>query len=450
MVRNDAVNHDQLKRAADSAALFLVEGLPQHFAANRGSPASSLKVLAEHLGVFREVAKRHPAVRAPILPHIAAIRRFLTSAEFFYFCLRNPRLFRLWASLLSDLRFFFEDLSESYSHFIESFPLEEFVDVEPADFRRLDAADICLRSATSNDAILALFSSSVASSSLISREYPVQRVDTSFVYYITHFTFYASRWGETTRDFTGEFYHNLATAGRWARSVGDADLVSECIVAALHSGSGTDCSELLEFVVGRQDANGAIRREPSPRSAGSSSYEQARHTTLVGLWAISEYAHQAGVKLCLPLEPITRDDYFAVPFECDDHEMTELENLISNYAHAATYHISAYERDRAIRLAQLIRGLRPFLCGEHYLGDLEGNLPEIQRELSLPRALMKAILERIGGSSCSECSRRLIHAMRTVMSVSPRDAGTAERDRLYKATESVLALPIIQEMAAQD
>ena len=124
MVRNDAVNHDQLKRAADSAALFLVDGLPQHFAANRGSPASSLKVLAEHLGVFREVAKRHPAVRTPILPHIAAIRRFLTSAEFFYFCLRNPRLFRLWASLLSDLRFFFEDLSESHSHFIESFPLE--------------------------------------------------------------------------------------------------------------------------------------------------------------------------------------------------------------------------------------------------------------------------------------------------------------------------------------
>ena len=444
------MNHDQLKRAADKAALFLVDGLPQHLAAKGGSPASSLKVLAEHLGVFREVAKRHPAVRMSILPHIAAIKRFLTSAEFFYFCLRNPRLFRLWASLLSDLRFFFEDLSESHSHFIRSFPLEEFVDVEPADFRRLDAADICLRSSTSNDVILGLFSNSVASSSLISRKYPVQRVDTSFVYYITHFSFYASRWGETTGDFTKEFYHNLAAASGWARSVGDADLVSECIVAALHSGSGTDCGELLEFVVGRQDADGAIRREPSPRSAGPPSYEQARHTTLVGLWAISEYARRAGVKLCLPLEPITRDDYFGVPFECNEQEMTELENLISHYAHVATCHISAYERDRAIRLAQLIRGLRPFLCGEHYLEDLEDNLPEIQRELSLPRALMKALLALIGGSSCNECSRRLIHAMRTVMNVRPQDTGTAGRDRLYKATESVLALPIIQEMAVQD
>ena len=439
------MNHDQLKRAADRAALFLVEGLPQHLVAGSGSPSSSLKALAEHLGVFREIAKRHPAARMSMLPHIAAMRQFLTSAAFFYFCLKNPRLFRLWGSLLSDLKFFFEDLSGSHSYLIKSLPLEELIEVEPADFRRLDAADICLRSSISDEMVLRLFSDSVASSSLINREYPVQRVDTSFVYYITHFTFYASHWGETTSYFTEEFYHNLQVAGRWARSVGDADLVSEHIVAVLHSRSSTKCDDLLEFVMGRQDANGAIRREPSLRNAGSLSYEQARHTTLVGLWAISEYAHQTGVELCLPLESTTRDDYFAVPFECDEEEMAELENLVSNYANIATHRISAYERDRAIQLARLIRGIRPFLCSQHYLTNLEDNLPEIQRELSLPRTLMKAVLEVIGGGSCDECSRRLIQAMRTVVNAGSQDTGTAERDRLYKATESVLALPIIQE-----
>ena len=344
------MKHDELKGAADKAALFLVEGLPQHLATCNGSPSSSLKILAEHLGVFREVARRHPAARMSILPHIATMRRSLTSAAFFYFCLKNPRLFRLWGSLLSDLNFFFEDLSISHSNFIKSLPLAELIDVEPADFRRLDAADICLRSSISDDTVLRLFSDSVASSSLINREYPVQSVDTSFVYYITHFTFYASRWGETTKDFTGEFYHNLEIAGRWARSVGDADLVSEYIIAVLHSASATKCDELLEFVVGRQGANGAIRREPSPRNAESSSYAQARHTTLVGLWAISEFAHQSGDELCLPLESLIRDDYFTVLFECDDEEMAGLENLISNYADIATHHVSAYERDRATQV----------------------------------------------------------------------------------------------------
>jgi hypothetical protein len=445
MVRSNAIGHDQLKRAADKAALFLVEGLPECFAASGGSASSSLKVLAEHLGVFREIAKRHPATRTSILPHIAAMQRFLTSAEFFYFCLRNPGLFRLWASLLSDLGFLLEELPGSHSRFIRSFPIEEFIDVEPADFRRLDAADICLRSGISGDAVLHSFRDSVAGSSLISREYPVQRMDTSFVYYITHFTFYASRWGEATEDFSEEFHHNLAAAGRWARSVGDADLVSECIVAALHSGSRMECDELLEFVMGRRGANGTIRREPSPRNPDPLSYEQARHTTLVGLWAISEYAYRAGVELRLPLEAIKRDDYFAVPFESDEQEMAELENLISNYSGIATRDISAYERERAIQLAQLIRGLRPFLCSEHYLRDLQDNLPEIQRQLSLPRALMKALLEVIGGSQCDECSRRLIHAMRTVVDARPQDSGTEEWDRLYKMTENVLALPIMQE-----
>jgi hypothetical protein len=185
--------HDQLKRAAGKAALFLVEGLPQCFAANGGSSSSWLKVLAEHLGVFREIAKRHPATRTSILPHIAAMQRFLTSAAFFYFCQRNPGLFRLWASLLSDLGFLLEERPESHSRFIGSFPLEEFIDVEPADFRRLDAADICLRSRISDDAVLRSFRDSVAGSSLMNCEYPVQRMDTSFVYYITHFSFYASR-----------------------------------------------------------------------------------------------------------------------------------------------------------------------------------------------------------------------------------------------------------------
>ena len=72
--------------------------------------------------------------------------------------------------------------------------------------------------------------------------------------------------------------------------------------------------------------------------------------------------------------------------ECDEEEMAGLENLVSNYANIATHRISAYERDRAIQLARLIRGLRPFLCGRHCLRNLEDNLPEIQRELSLPRA----------------------------------------------------------------
>jgi len=446
MVRNSAISHDQLKRAADKAALFLIDGLPRHFAADTSSPASWLKVLAEHLGVFREVSKRHPAARVSILPHIAAIRPFVTSAAFFYFCLRNPRLFRLWASILSDLGFFFEDLSKPHARFLESFPVEEIIDVESADFRRLDAGDICLRSSISNGAILRLFNDSVAGSSLISREYPVQMFDTSLVYHITHFAFYASRWGEVTKDFTREFHHNLAAAGRWARSVGDADLVAECIVALLHSGSGMKCDDLLEFVMERQEVNGAIRREPSSHSAEPLPYEQARHTTLVGLWAISEYANQAGIELCLPVEATARDDYFAIPLDYDEEEMSELDNLISNYADVATGDTSAYERDTAIQLARLIRGLRPFLCSEHYLSNLEDNLPEIQRELSLPRALMKSLLEVIGGSPCTECSRRLIHVMRTVVNVRPRDASTAEWDRLYKVTESVLGSPIIQEM----
>jgi hypothetical protein len=58
---------------------------------------------------------------------------------------------------------------------------------------------------------------------------------------------------------------------------------------------------------------------------------------------------------------------------------------------------------------------------------------------------MKAVLEAIGGSSCNECSRRLIQALRTVVNAGSQDTGMAERDRLYKATESVLASPIIQE-----
>ena len=58
---------------------------------------------------------------------------------------------------------------------------------------------------------------------------------------------------------------------------------------------------------------------------------------------------------------------------------------------------------------------------------------------------MKAVLEVIGGSSCDECSGRLIQATRTVVNAGPQDTGTAERDRLYKATESVLTLPIMQE-----
>jgi hypothetical protein len=63
---------------------------------------------------------------------------------------------------------------------------------------------------------------------------------------------------------------------------------------------------------------------------------------------------------------------------------------------------------------------------------------------------MKAVLEVIGGSSCNECSRKLIHAMGAVANVGHQDTGPAEHDQLYRVTESVPALPIIQEKAAQD
>jgi hypothetical protein len=63
---------------------------------------------------------------------------------------------------------------------------------------------------------------------------------------------------------------------------------------------------------------------------------------------------------------------------------------------------------------------------------------------------LKALLEVIGGSQCNECLRRLIHVMRTVVDARPEDTSTQEWDRLYTTTESVLALPIMQEKAAQD
>jgi hypothetical protein len=50
MVRNDAVKHGELKGAADKAALFLVEGLPQHFAANGGTGRSSWLSLSAGFG----------------------------------------------------------------------------------------------------------------------------------------------------------------------------------------------------------------------------------------------------------------------------------------------------------------------------------------------------------------------------------------------------------------
>ena len=40
--------------------------------------------------------------------------------------------------------------------------------------------------------------------------------------------------------------------------------------------------------------------------------------------------------------------------------------------------------------------------------------------------------------------------MRTVVNAGPQATGPAEQERLYRATESVLALPIIQEKAAQN
>lgn len=317
-----------MQRAADQAALVLVQGLPGHCAAEGYFSTSSLKAMAEHLGIFREVVRRHPGVRPAVLPHLHALQRFVTSPLFYYFCLRNPRRFRLWGSLLSDAAFFFNDLARSHSRFIASFPVEELIEGEASDVSRLDAADTCARSSAWNDGAERVLREAVTANSLLTRSYSVERFDTSFVYYVTHFTFYASRWGATSEPFTRHFHHNLDLATRWSRAIGDADLVSGCIVALLHSGSGAHCGDLIDVVLGRQAANGAIVREPSMQAKKTSAYEHARHTTLVGLWAVSEYAYDNGIELSMGLPEADRAGYLPELSRSDEEEIGWLRNLL--------------------------------------------------------------------------------------------------------------------------
>ena len=139
MVRGPALAGVPLQRAADQPALFLVQGLPGHCAAER----------------------------------------------------------------------YFNDLARSHSRFIASFPVEELIEGEASDVSRLDAADTCARSSAWNDGAERVLREAVTANSLLTRSYSVERFDTSFVYYVTHFTFYASRWGATSEPFTRHFHHNL-------------------------------------------------------------------------------------------------------------------------------------------------------------------------------------------------------------------------------------------------
>jgi hypothetical protein len=402
--------------------------------------------MAEHLGVFREVVRRHPGARPAVLPHLHELQRFVTSPLFYYFCLRNPRRFRLWGSLLSDAAFFFEDLARSHSRFISSFPVEELIEGEASDVSRLDAADICARSSAWNDAAERALRAADTGNSLLTRSYSVERFDTSFVYYTTHFTFYASRWGATSEPFTRPFYHNLGLATQWSRAIGDADLVSECIVALLHSGSGADCGDLIDIVLGRQAANGAIVREPSMEARKTSDYEQLRHTTLVGLWAISEYAYANGIELSIALPDILGASYSPELSRSDKEELQWLTGLLSNYSGVNADEVSAQERTSAYRLAQQISGLRPFRCSEHYLKELEDSLPNIPSELSLPKLLAKTLLEMVGQSSCHACSNNLLHALHGVCGAT-RLQPWGDRDWLRQLLDDFLRLPIVRQRA---
>jgi hypothetical protein len=281
----------------------------------------------------------------------------------------------------------------------------------------------------------------------LTRSYSVERFDTSFVYYITHFTFYASRWGATSEPFTRHFYHNLDLATQWSRAIGDADLVSECIVALLHSGSGAHCGDLIDIVLGRQAANGAIVREPSMEARKTSNYEQLRHTTLVGLWAVSEYAYDSGIELSIALPNTHRASYSVELSRSDKEEVHWLTSLLSNYAGVTADEVSAQERTSAYQLAQQINGLRPFRCSEHYLMELEDNLPNLPSELSLPKLLTKTLLEMVGQSSCRACSTNLLHALQGVSSTNRLPQPSGDRDRLRQLLDDFLRLPIVSQRA---
>ena len=436
---------ERLEGAAERAALFLVRGLPQHCAAEGHFSPSSLKALAEHLGILRELARRHPGVRPSLLPHIRDIRDFVTSALFHYFCLRNPGHFRLWGSLLSDVAFFFGDLSRSHSTFARSFPLEELIEGEAVDFRRLDAADVCARSAIRNDSVNRILNDAVVNNALLRRAYSIERFNTHFVYHITHFTFYASRWGRTSAPFTKHYYRNLDSAARWSRTVRDADLVAECVVSILHSGFEASCDDLIDFVLGRQIADGAILREPSLSDEEALTYERVRHTTLVGLWAISEYAHANAIELSIALQDIDRATYRPQLSASDRMELGWLEGFIANYAGVTAGDVSARERQGARRLSRRFDGLRPFRCREHYLKELEDSMPHVPGELSLPRALIKTLLEVVSGSFCTRCVSGLLDALDVLACASPRPEPSGERDSVRELIDGFRGLTIVRD-----
>jgi hypothetical protein len=444
VVRRHALGGDRLQRAADQAALCLVRGLPGHWAAEGRLSPQALKAVAEHLGILREVAKRHPGAGRALLPHLDGVRRFATSSLFYAFCRRNPKLFRLWGSVLADVAFFFDDLSAPHREFLRSFPLEEMIEGEPADFRRLDAADLCARSSIWNGAVGRAFSEIATSSSLLTRGFPVERFDTTFVYQLTHLTFYASRWGATCEPFTEQYYQNLDLATRWSTAVADADLVAECVVAGSYSRSGADRGELVELVLARQLDGGAIRREPSAETTPPApEYAWHRHTTLVGLWALTQYAHDLGIELSLDLggaEPEPAAWEGAGP---DAEELRWLEGLISSYAGVAPADVPAGERERSLELSRRMRGLRPFRCEAHHLRQLHEGLPDIPAELSLARALVQALLEMAGGGSCDACSARLLQALRSIAATRSTVAPGGDGDRLRPLIERFLDLPIV-------
>jgi hypothetical protein len=401
--------------------------------------------MAEHLGILREVAKRHPGFRRSVLPHLHDIRRFATSSLFYSFCQRNPKLFKLWGSLLADLAFFFDELPTGHSRFLGSFPLEEMIEGESVDFRRLDAADVCARNSRWNGSVERAFSEAVAGSSLLTRGFSVEWFDTRFVYHLTHLTFYVSRWGATSAPFTKHFYDNLDRATRWSMAVADADLVAECLVAMSYSGFESDRAGLIELLLARQLASGAIQREPSAEDVTAPEYARQRHTSLVALWALSQYAYERDIQLSLELQGVVPGtwgpDLWGPPAE----ELRCLEELISSYAGVMPDEVGANEREVAAQLSRRIRGLRPFRCGEHHLRELEEQLPDIPGELSLPRALMKTFLEMAGDRSCDACSTRLLSALRAIASAKSLPSWSGDADWLHELIEDFLRLPIVRQ-----
>jgi Domain of unknown function (DUF6895) len=419
--------------------------LPEHCAAEGYFSPSSLKAMAEHLGILREVARRHPDVRRSVLPHLHGIHRLATSALFYSFCLRNKRLFKLWGSLLADLAFFFDDLSSAHSGFVGSFPLEEMIEGESADFRRLDAADVCARNRILNDAVERAFRDAVTGNSLLTRSFSVEAFDTTFVYHLTHLTFYVSRWGAASEPFTQHFFHNLELATRWSRAVADADLIAECVVAMSYSGFEADRDGLIDLLLGREIAGGAVQREPSAteKLASESEYGRFRHTSLVALWAFSQYAYESDLELSLELLNASPVSSWPDPHGPDHEELHCLERLISNYAGVTPDDVSAPERASADQLARRIGGLRPFRCEEHHLKELEDGLPDIPSALSLPTTLTKTLLEIAADRSCHACLSNLRSALRAIASAKSLPSSGGEGDRLRELIEAFLRLPIV-------